>query len=82
MMAQTGAGLWNALDRACQQVPSGHDGSFQKKYLVSLADVERLVEQYKSRLTENSRLIQAARLAAKQHVLLTSYLLPPPTGCS
>ena len=54
-------------------------GPYQKKYLVSPADMERLVEQYKGTLTENSRLTHAARLAAKQHVLLTSPEIPPAT---
>ena len=49
-------------------------GPFQKKYLVSPEDMDRLVEHYKGTLTENSRLTHAARLAAKQHVLLTSDL--------
>ena len=53
-------------------------GSFQKKYLVSAEDMDPLVEQYKRTLTENSRLTYAARLAAKEHVLLTSDL-PPAT---
>ena len=34
--------------------------------------MKRLVEQYKGTLMENSRLTHAARLAAKQHVLLAS----------
>ena len=54
-------------------------GPHQKKYLVSPADMERLVEQYKGTLMENSRLTHAARLAAKQHVLLASPDLPPAT---
>ena len=54
-------------------------GPYQKKYLVSPEDMERLVEQYKGTLTENSRLTHAARLAAKQHVLLTSPEIPPAT---
>ena len=54
-------------------------GPYQKKYLVSPADMERLVEQYKGTLMENSRLTHAARLAAKQHVLLASPDLPPAT---
>ena len=41
--------------------------------------MERLVEQYKGTLMENSRLTHAARLAAKQHVLLASPDLPPAT---
>ena len=52
-------------------------GPYQKKYLVSPADMERLVEQYKGTLMENSRLTHAAWLAAKQHVLLASPDLPP-----
>ena len=52
---------------------------YQKKYLVSPADMERLVEQYKGTLMENSRLTHAARLAAKQHVLLASPEIPPAT---
>ena len=52
---------------------------YQKKYLVSPVDMERLVEQYKGTLMENSRLTHAARLAAKQHVLLGSPDLPPAT---
>lgn len=40
--------------------------------------MDPLVEQYKRTLTENSRLTHAARLAAKEHVLLTSDL-PPAT---
>ena len=40
-------------------------GPYQKKYLVSPADMERLVEHYKGALMENSRLTHAARLAAK-----------------
>jgi len=47
-------------------------GPYQEKYLVSPADMERLVEQYKGTLMENSRLTHAARMAAKQHVLLAS----------
>ena len=54
-------------------------GPYQKKYLVSPADMERLVEQYKGTLMENSRLTHAARLAAKQHVLLASPEIPPDT---
>ena len=54
-------------------------GPYQKKYLVSPADMERLVEQYKGTLMENSRLTHAARLAAKQHVLLASPQIPPAT---
>ena len=54
-------------------------GPYLKKYLVSPADMERLVEQYKGTLTENSGLTHAARLAAKQHVLLASPELPPAT---
>ena len=54
-------------------------GPHQKKYLVSPADMERLVEQYKGTLMENSRLTHAAWLAAKQHVLLASPDLPPAT---
>ena len=54
-------------------------GPYQKKYLVSPADMERLVEQYKGTLMENSRLTHAARLAAKQHVLLASPNIPPAT---
>ena len=54
-------------------------GPYQKKYLVSPADMERLVDQYKGTLMENSRLTHAARLAAKQHVLLASPDIPPPT---
>ncbi|CAH3166196.1 unnamed protein product [Porites evermanni] len=65
MMAQTVAGVWHALDRV--------HGPYQKKYLVSPADMERLVEQYKGTLMENSR------LAAKQHVLLASPEIPPAT---
>ena len=52
-------------------------GPYQKKYLVSPADMEQLVEQYKGTLMENSRLTHAARLAAKQHVLLASPDIPP-----
>ena len=48
-------------------------GPCQKKYLVSPEDMERLVEQYKGTLMENSR------LAAKQHVLLASPEIPPTT---
>ena len=54
-------------------------GPYQKKYLVSPADMERLVEQYKGTLMEDSRLTHAARLAAKQHVLLASPEIPPAT---
>ena len=54
-------------------------GPYQKKYLVSPADMERLVEKYKGTLMENSRLTHAARLAAKQHVLLASPDIPPAT---
>ena len=54
-------------------------GPYQKKYLVSPEDMERLVEQYKGTLMENSRLTHAARLAAKQHVLLASPEIPPAT---
>ena len=54
-------------------------GPYQKKYLVSPADMERLVDQYKGTLMENSRLTHAARLAAKRHVLLASPDLPPAT---
>ena len=54
-------------------------GPYQKKYLVSPADMERLVEQYKGTLMENSRLTHAARLAAKQPVLLASPEIPPAT---
>jgi len=54
-------------------------GSYQKKYLVSLADMERLVDQYKGSLMENTRLTHAARLAARQHVLLASPDIPPAT---
>ena len=54
-------------------------GPYQKKYLVSPADMERLVEQYKGTLMENSRLTHAARLAAKQHVLLASPEFPQAT---
>ena len=41
--------------------------------------MERLVEQYKGTLMEDSRLTHAARLAAKQHVLLASPEIPPAT---
>ena len=54
-------------------------GPYQKKYLVSPADMERLVEQYKGSLMENSRLTHAARLAAKQHVFLAPPEIPPAT---
>ena len=54
-------------------------GPYQKKYLVSPADMERLVDHYKGALMENSRLTHAARLAAKQHVLLASPDIPPAT---
>ena len=54
-------------------------GPYQKKYLVSPADMERLVDHYKGALMENSRLTHAARLAAKQHVLLASPEIPPAT---
>ena len=54
-------------------------GPYQKKYLVSPADMERLVEQYKGTLMENSRFTHAARLAAKQHILLASPEIPPAT---
>ena len=54
-------------------------GPYQKKYLVSPADMERLVDHYKGALMENSRLTHAARLAAKQHVLLASPNIPPAT---
>ena len=54
-------------------------GPYQKKYLVSPADMERLVEQYKGTLMENSRLTHAAHLAAKQHILLASPDLLPAT---
>ena len=55
------------------------DGPYQKKYLVSPADMERLVDHYKGALMENSRLNHAARMAAKQHVLLASPEIPPAT---
>ena len=54
-------------------------GPYQKKYLVSPADMERLVDQYKGTLMENSRLTHAARLVAKQHVLLASPEITPAT---
>ena len=54
-------------------------GPYQKKYLVSPEDMERLVDHYKGTLMENSRLTHAARLAAKQHVLLASPNIPPAT---
>ena len=54
-------------------------GPYQKKYLVSPADMERLVDHYKGTLMENSRLAHAARLAAKQHALLASPEIPPAT---
>ena len=54
-------------------------GPYQKKYVVSPADMERLVDHYKGALMENSRLNHAARLAAKQHVLLASPNIPPAT---
>ena len=54
-------------------------GPYQKKYLVSPAEMERLVEQYRGTLMENSRLAHAARLAAKQHILLASPEIPPAT---
>ena len=54
-------------------------GPYQKKYLVSPANMERLVEQYKGTLMENSRLTHAAHLAAKQHILLASPDLLPAT---
>ena len=54
-------------------------GPYQKKYLVSPEDMERLVDHYKGTLMENSRLTHAARLAAKQHVLLASPEIPPAT---
>ena len=41
--------------------------------------MERLVDHYKGTLMENSRLTHAARLAAKQHVLLASPEIPPAT---
>ena len=50
-------------------------GPYQKKYLVSPADMERLVDHYKGVLMENSRLNHAARMAAKQHVLLALSLI-------
>ena len=54
-------------------------GPYQKKYLVSPADMDRLVDHYKDSLMENSKLTQAARLAAKQHLLLASPDIPPAT---
>ena len=54
-------------------------GPYQKKYLVSPEDMEHLVDHYKGTLMENSRLTHAARLAAKQHVLLASPEIPPAT---
>ena len=54
-------------------------GPYQKKYLVFPVDMERLVEQYKGTLMENSRLMHTAWLAAKQHVLLASPDIPPAT---
>ena len=54
-------------------------GPYQKKYLVSPEDMERLVDHYKGALMENSRLTHAARLAAKQHALLASPNIPPAT---
>ena len=54
-------------------------GPYQKKYVVSPEDMERLVDHYKGALMENSRLTHAARLAAKQHVLLASPEIPPAT---
>ena len=54
-------------------------GPYQKKYVVSPEDMERLVDHYKGALMENSRLTHAARLAAKQHVLLASPNIPPAT---
>ena len=54
-------------------------GPYQKKYLVSPADMERLVDHYKGTLMENSRLTHAARVATKQHVLLASPEIPPAT---
>ena len=54
-------------------------GPYQKKYLVSPEDMERLVDHYKGALMENSRLTHAARLAAKQHLLLASPNIPPAT---
>ena len=54
-------------------------GPYQKKYLVSPEDMERSVDHYKGALMENSRLTHAARLAAKQHVLLASPEIPPAT---
>ena len=41
--------------------------------------MERLVDHYKGVLMENSRLNHAARMAAKQHVLLASPEIPPAT---
>ena len=54
-------------------------GPYQKKYVVSPEDMERLVDHYKGALMENSRLTHAARLAAKQHVLLASPEISPTT---
>ena len=54
-------------------------GPYQKKYVVSPEDMEQLVDHYKGALMENSRLTHAARLAAKQHVLLASPNIPPAT---
>jgi len=54
-------------------------GPYQKKYLVSPADMDRLVDHYKNSLMENSKLTHAARLAAKQHLLLASPDIPPAT---
>ena len=54
-------------------------GPYQKKYLVSPADMEQLVDHYKGTLAEKSRLARAARLAAKRHVLLASPEIPSAT---
>ena len=79
-MAQNRGGSVARLGSRVSSLPDRMShGPYQKKYLVSPTDMERLVEQYKGTLMENSRLTHAARLAAKQHVLLASPEIPPAT---
>ena len=50
---------------------------FKKHVLLDPKKLAELEELYKGRLTENARLNKAARLADKQHALLTSPEITP-----
>ena len=50
---------------------------FQKRVLVDPERLRRLEQVYKERLTDNSQVTKAARLAAREAALLTAEDIPP-----